>query len=71
MYSNGIVLFSDSVKAFVVSFEIMVDVMVDAVAVDVVGVLVKNSFVKTTFDKGVNSAFGFNVVGFMDQIMAD
>ena len=60
MYSNGIVFFSDSVKAFVVSFKIMIDVMVDVVAVDVVGVLVKNSF-----DKGVNSAFDFNVAGFM------
>ena len=40
---------SDSVKAFVVTFNIMIGAMVGVVVVDVVGMLVKYSF-----DDGVN-----------------
>ena len=35
---------SDSVKAFVVTFKIVTDAIVDVVVVDVVGMLVKYSF---------------------------
>ena len=48
MSSNGIVFFSDSVKAFVVTFKIMIGAMVGVVVVDDVGMLV------TSFDDGVN-----------------